>query len=566
MRFINIFKDNLYLTIAVVIAAILRLLWLDRVSPAIGGDELNYIITAKFIALRWTDLSGTWNPLSIFLFHYPQSEFQAEISYFLLLPIVKLLPLTVFNAKIVFGIFSISTVIVMYVLAQDLFGKRVGFSAAFLIALNPWSIFLGRTAYEMGPETVFYLLSIFLLLKLKGNKIYYALPILLMAFYSHIATKVIFFPIVFTVLTYSYFKNHKFRKQYFFIGLFALLLTLFFVITIKLNPAFSRTSEIVNPNDPLIVEVVDYARKTTIGNNLNYIFTNKITVFANIIISKIARTISPEYLFISGDQFYSLYTHGFFYIIDFIFIGFGMLYAFAKDKRKFFLVFSIACLSMVPHIIHTTVDNFVPQISLLFPILLLFCANGIVGVYESLNKKFVLLVIILIYIFSLFNFLNIYFYQYPLKETFDFKIRVLSKYISFNDQREKITIYSSSSNDYFKKYLFYRDLINDESADQISDSFSKGKYSIGNVAFTDCNTFNESVGISIVDENCKKTSFTSNYLKIARLVDGGSNFRIYNDRVCSKLEHDTYATGVLLSDFSVEKLTKDRFCKIYLIR
>ena len=74
--------ENYLLLFVIILASILRLLWLDRVPSAIGGDELIYVLNAKSMLLSGSDLTGTWNPLSIFFFNYPPNQMQAELPYF----------------------------------------------------------------------------------------------------------------------------------------------------------------------------------------------------------------------------------------------------------------------------------------------------------------------------------------------------------------------------------------------------------------------------------------------------------------------------------------------------
>jgi uncharacterized membrane protein len=470
--------------------------------------------------------------------------------------------------KLVFAILSIATVYVLYLLGNILFGKKTSIFVAFIAAINPWGIFLGRTAYEMVPETFLYLLGIYALIKLKGNRIYWSIPILTLAFYSHIATKIVFFPIIVTLLFFLYFENKKkYLKQYLVVGLFAFLLFLFFAVSLKLNPTLSRTSELINPNDPKIIETVNSTRKLTIDSKLNYIATNKLTALTNVLISKTFRTLSPEYLFLNGDQFYSLYTHGFFYIADSIFIFLGMLYAISKNKKKFLLLISLSFLAIVPHLVHTlSLDNFVPQIALLFPFLILFCGYGITYLYETFNKKLVLVFVVIIYIVSLFNFLNIYLYQFPLKETFDFKLRVISQYVKLTGSNEKINIYSNRSSDYFKKFLFYSDGINNNNVNEVIKTFKNRKFSLNNVTFTDCNFPDLTKNVSIIDLDCAVSDNGLTHISTARLIDGGATFKIYNDSVCKNENIGTYATNIKLSGFSVENITKEKFCKTYLVK
>jgi 4-amino-4-deoxy-L-arabinose transferase-like glycosyltransferase len=560
-------NTNVLVVLAVLLAAILRLLWLDKVPGGVGGDELTYIITTKFMSVWWSDLLHTWNPFSIFVFHYPH-EFQAEISYFLLYPFLKFLPLSLISAKIPFVILSIATVFVVYLVANELFDKKTAVIAGFLMAINPWSIFIGRTAYEMVPEAFFEVVAIYALLKLKGWNILWSVPLLALVFYSHIAVKIIFVPFVLVILLYVYFKNKKrYLKQYLIVGAFSVFLTLFFAISVKTNPDFPRTSEILSFNNPAVIKSVDSLRKSTIPNYLNYIFDNKITTVGNILTAKFFKTLSFDYLFSTGDAFYGIYSHGLFYVVDAFFLVIGMFYAFIKKRKQFYFLIVLPFFAIVPHLLHTaSLENFTPQITLLFPIFIIFISFGIKNISELFKSKILLIIICIIYTISLLNFLQIYFYQFPLKETFDFKVRVLSNYVKRAPQNTRIIVYSPTSEDYFKKYIFYTNSINKKTASSISSDIKEKRYSLENVTFTDCNKPDFSKNVIIIDSSCKDYGQGHPHVSISRLIDGGAGFSIYNDDVCSKFSLDYYASNITLSDFSVEKLSLDTFCKTYITK
>jgi len=111
--------------------------------------------------------------------------------------------------------FECLTVFVCLFNRQEFFGSRVGVIAGLIAAINPWLIYIGRTDYEQVPATLFFLMGIYILLKAKGWKILWSIPVLYLAFYSYIATKLIFLPLIAIVILYCYFANKKqFLKQY----------------------------------------------------------------------------------------------------------------------------------------------------------------------------------------------------------------------------------------------------------------------------------------------------------------------------------------------------------------
>ena len=95
------------------LATILRFLWLDRVPTAITGDELTYILNIKSVALTGTGLRDNWSLLSALFFKYPIGLPQAELPYFILLPAVSFLNLSLLNVRLIYAAISVATVFAM---------------------------------------------------------------------------------------------------------------------------------------------------------------------------------------------------------------------------------------------------------------------------------------------------------------------------------------------------------------------------------------------------------------------------------------------------------------------
>ncbi len=231
------------LIVIIVLAFLLRFIWLNEIPNAIGGDELTYVINAKSMFLTGTDISGTWNPLTGFIFKYPAYTLpQAELPYFLLAPFVGLMGFSLFSVRIIFVLLSVGSVYLVYLIAKALFNKNAGLASAFVMAVNPWSIYMGRTSYESTPAVFFYLLSFYMLLVLKSRKILLAIPVFFLAFYSYVGTKVSFLPFVLGVVFFSYFfvNKKKYLKEYSIVLISCFLLIIIFAFVVFTTKGQSR--------------------------------------------------------------------------------------------------------------------------------------------------------------------------------------------------------------------------------------------------------------------------------------------------------------------------------------
>ena len=253
----------------------------------------------------------------------------------------------------------------------------------------------------------------------------------------------------------------------------------------------SRLGEIINPNDPVISQKVDYLRKVSIHNPATNLFINKPVVLLDIASAKFLKSIAFDYLFWQGDSFFSNLSHGLFYFVDFIFLILGIAFGFVRNRKASIFLLVLLVISIIPHVLHgTSLNNFTPHITLFFPFAIIFIGVGIwevVSFYKSrVYVIFASLFIVLIYLISLTNFLNIYFYQFPLGGYFNFPVRVVSKYIALQSQ-QKIKIYSPRSYDLFTKYLFYGDKLSEKTISSIRNSIKDKKYILGNAEFISCN-------------------------------------------------------------------------------
>jgi 4-amino-4-deoxy-L-arabinose transferase-like glycosyltransferase len=558
------------------VAFLIRFIWIDKVPNAIGGDELTYVINSRAMFLTGTDISGTWNPLTGFIFQYPAYTLpQAELPYFLVAPFVGLMGFSFLSVRIIFVLLSLFSVPLIYLITKTLFNKNAGLVAALVMAFNPWAVYMGRTAYESTPAIFFFLLSFYLLLILKGKNILFTIPILFFAFYSYVATKVAFLPFVVIVLLFSYLfvNKKKYKKEYLIVFVSCFALVLLFAFAAFTTSGQSRAGELVNINAPQIASEVDYIRKTSIQSPLTNIFENKVTIFSRVILNKLFNSFSINYLFVTGDQFYSLLRHGLFYVLDALFLLLGFVYIYARRKSTFFLLFSLVLAGVLPQLVHSnSVNNFSIHQALTFGVFPIIIGVGIWGTITLIKNKWYFrissLIIGLIYLFLILNFVNIYFNQFPLRGYFDFHVRLLSKYSALaSSQGKEVTIYSPSAPDIFKKYIFYTNSYNRDTYLAIRKNYKSENFKFQNINFLGCDRtidVNKKKNLIIYDFNCGSLVDQPKHLAIPRLSDGGQSYQIFNDSTCSKFNLKGYPQGIKIDDFAIESLSAQRFCETFI--
>ncbi len=556
----------------VLLSVIFRFVYVDRIPTAISGDELHYALTAKSIWLTGHDITGTWNPLSIFLFRYPPNEQQAELPYFLHLPFSGPFPFSLFLTKLPFALLSIGIVILLYDIARKLFGRTAGLITGLIAAVNPWFVVMGRTGYESTPATFFYILALWVLLSAKSWNILWSFIPLALAFYSYIGTKLIFIPfVILTVaLTYRNGKHNSF-KPYGVLILSCTVLTAGYLLLLKASPAGGRIAELLLPSSPVVASHVNEIRKSFIQSPLLSLFVNKYTVYTQILFTKLFRIFSPSYMFLEGDQFFLPARQSFFYYADFLFIILGALAVYCKKRTYFFILTGFILIGTLPHLLHVTQGDFSGHLTLIFPFLILMTGAGIAACIDTLKGKsrsIALGIAVLVYTLNIANFAFVYFFQYPLAGSADFPMRILARYLTLAKNKNiPITIYSTRNGDFFTKYLFYSNVMDRQTMTDIRRADTRLPFSFNGIHFTDCNAKKQAPQgeVSIYDATCNiKPAGVNTY--ISKLTDGGILYTIVNDPVCSRRELNAYPTGITVTDLSVERLPELRFCTVYISR
>lgn len=565
-----LYSHRLFFAI-LILAAVLRFALLGAVPTAITGDELIYPTTARAILLTGHDITGTWNPLTVFAFRYPPGELQAELPYYIHVIANSFLPFTLFSYRYPFALLSVGIVALMYLIAKKLFGIHGAIFTGILAAINPWFIVMGRTGYESTPATFFYLLGLYIVIAYP-DKLLYALPVFILGFYSYIGTKILFIPFIVLSLILSYKLHKKLQKNAVIaICVLAVIFVGFFASQMATSGQ-SRLSDILLPTAPEFAQKVDSIRKISIPNPLLSVMVNKFTMFGEHLMDKTFRIFSVSYLFSQGDNFFLQARHSFFYPVESIFIILGLGALFTMNQGMFVILMAFILLGAIPHVIHRTESDFSGHLALMFPFIILVLGYGLSFVYTHASKAYrqsVILMFTLVYALSIGNFLLVYFYQLPLQGAGDFQMRTLSKYLSFaREKQQQVFVYSTQGADIFKKYLVYADRIQKDTIPSLAKPMKPDSpITFDGITFTSCDNSIDvasSSAVHIVSSLCGfPTKQTMTHTKLSRLSDGGTIFDIYNNDVCNRDILSTYPNNITLKDFAVESMSASDFCTTY---
>jgi hypothetical protein len=188
-RYVQSHKSLCISIILFCIAIIPRIFLLHLIPIGIEDDNINFILNAKAVFLTGHDLSGTWNPLS--LTTLPGEQPQSEIIYLLLAPLIGLFPLSLFFANLPYVLASSLFAVLLYHLTKTLLDEKIAIAAGLLVAINPWSIFFARSAFESPIALLFFTTAWYLLIVLKGYNKLWSLLFLFFGFYTYMTSKLL---------------------------------------------------------------------------------------------------------------------------------------------------------------------------------------------------------------------------------------------------------------------------------------------------------------------------------------------------------------------------------------
>ncbi len=562
------------------LAIVLRFWYLDRIPTGIVMDEFDYILNAKFVYHTGTNIQANWSPWS--LSTLPNEVPKGELTYLVSLPFVGPFGLSIFTARIGFAIVSIFFVLICFQIASTLFGPWVGLVTGYMMAINPWSVYFGRTGYDVPVSVMFYMLSLLCMLKLKGPKLLVTLIPLFLAFYGYIGMKLLFVPFVLISAIGAWTTIHKRNDTKWFVILVCLALLIFgqFVFRVQTTTANLRVGQIFTPFDPKITIDVDLQRRLTIASPLTNLFANKPIVYVKLMGEKYLGAFSPTILFTNGEGIatFALWQHGLFYPIDALFLILGMMMLYATTPTILSFLALLIAISPIPSILSTEGATYVHRSSLMYPIMTMLISYGIVGAVATIrNRKkfFFVLGIILVYGILVCNFVYLYFFRFPYynSESFGFSQRLYSRYAVLAGKNHiPVVNITDAPQLYFRNYMLYGNIPNAHTIPAIREIFRKDDYVWDNATFTKtCPTKSEidtgkTTYLISNASPCKELFIKRPIITIASLSDGGSIYNIFNDQMCSKYALGNYPTGFTMNDFDVEHLSEEQFCTKFVIR
>ena len=217
-------KNKFFLAIILILAAFLRLYKLGSLPNSYTPDELAQGYTAYSIIQTGRDEWGSQNWLNLRSF----GDYKPPLQTLLMIPSIKIFGLTPFAVRLPNAIFGIATVLITYLIAQQLFDNTlISLLSSLFMSVSPWSLPMSRIALEANLVVFIISLAVFLFIKSVKDKQFFlfltSVALFGLSLFTYHSAK-IFTPLLILILT-IYFTIYK--QQKYFIGLIIVLVVSF---------------------------------------------------------------------------------------------------------------------------------------------------------------------------------------------------------------------------------------------------------------------------------------------------------------------------------------------------
>jgi len=412
-----VLTKHLYLIILTVIiffGFFIRTYRLSELPSGFFADEASIGYNAYTILTKGTDEYGTPYPIFFRAF----GEYKSPIQIYTTVPFIALFGLNEFAVRLPSAIFGTLTILAIYLLTKELFTHHkkhgfIGILAAFFLAISPWHIHLSRVAFELMPFVFFTTLGIYLFLKAQHKSIffYFSIVSFTLALYSYFPAR-IFIPLFCLGIIIVYCKFFLQNKKIIFLSFFLLLILLIPFLQYTFSPVgFARWNQVNIFSQP----------------------QNNQSIPAHIINNYISH-FSFDFLFLKGDigmpgQFitrHSVRGIGELYLFQLPLILLCIFFLWKKRESRILFLLSVWLVLYPIGSMFTTDQSAQATRSIIGIIpLQIFSAVGLWWImnllkcFETLKRihffnLFSRGIIIIIIFISFFNFVNLYFVEYPL--------------------------------------------------------------------------------------------------------------------------------------------------------
>jgi len=400
--------------ILVLLAAVLRFVGIEKIPPSLNWDEVSHGYNAFSILKTGRDEWGRLFP-TIFRAY---GDYKLPVYIYFTALSESLFGLSTFAVRLPSMLAGVGTVLFAYLLTEELFGKKkVSFLAALLVAIEPWSFFLSRAAFEANLAVFFVVSGVYFFLKgIKKPKSFIISALLLgLSVWTYNSAR-IFVPMLTFFLVVIYRKEiltKKKKKGTFLHFLLPVAVLLVPMLVQLVNPVGQARYGWVAIIDEGAVAGIEHARNvSSLPNVLNKLVNNRPVYFAKEFVGNYFSHFSPDFLFVGGGTHFQFSVPGKYllYPINFVFLIFGLFTLLRRREKQDLLLLSWFFLAPIassltreaPHVLRSSV---------ILPIPMIISAVGLFYVLEKLKRN-IGGIVVFVYVVGVFFSFERYYLNY----------------------------------------------------------------------------------------------------------------------------------------------------------
>lgn len=418
-------KQILILAAIVFLAAILRLVAISAVPPALNWDEVSHGYNAYSILKTGADEWGVRFPLTAFRAF---GDFKLPVYIYTLIPFVAAFGLTEFAVRTPSAAAGVLTVLFTFLLVQRLFkNPQLSAASSLLLALSPWHTMLSRAAFEANLALLLVVAAAYFFLVSLEKPQFLSLSAFLfgLSLFTYTSAR-IFVPLLILAAVFIFKKEFfKIKKNLILpvaIFLFFFIPTLLSAVSPGGQARFYWTTIL----DAGAINQIEEARVTSkLPEALNVLINNRPVYFITHFIPNWASHFSPGFLFWQGGSNlqYSIGDRGVLYPVEAILITFGLWYLVTGRTKVSALLFAWLLLAPIATAATRESPNVLRSI-LILPTWQIMAALGLIEIKRIVGKLDVklgqafLFFALAAVVFSASFFLRDYFGQYRVNYSF----------------------------------------------------------------------------------------------------------------------------------------------------
>lgn len=405
-----------------------RLYKISEIPQSVYWDEASIGYNAYSVLNSGQDEWGNFLPIHFRAF----GEFKLPVYVYSVTPFIRILGLNELSVRLPAVLFSLGIIILTYLLAKKFSdNESVGLLAAFITAVSPWFFIFSRTSYEVTAGLMFYLLGIYLFLKMSSiHRLNFLLSMLnfILSIYSYNSFRIIT-PL--TILILAIVERENIIDQFKRWKLLVLLTLVLFILSFW-------------PIYRLYIYDAGISRLQAVGGvTVESFLKNYISHF------------NLDFLFLDGDRNLRSQQSGFgqLYLLQLPFIIAGLIFLLKNSNKYTFLVVVLLLLGPIPASITKESPHALRSLSMV-PFVSMISAYGAIYISNLVKRRYFFKIAIVLIFFAFFliyflSFLNKYPYESSKEWQMGYK-QIFTKYKDDFDRYHKIIV----SDSYAQPYIF----------------------------------------------------------------------------------------------------------------